>query len=136
MWIQKNLDICGGEKISIWINCIWNWLCNVEDDYISSRRVTSPPNTHTLTYIYDTLWRCSDIAFHRLEVLSACVPTQAAMLWLPCTVFVAYSEEVVLVGEGLIFLEIVGGICTVSLFPVLLAVLAIPPQGKYCWRDI
>ena len=41
------------------------------------------------------------------------------MLWLPCTVFVVYSEEVVLVGEGLIFLEIVGGICTVSLFPVL-----------------
>lgn len=43
-----------------------------------------------------------------------------------------YSEEVVLVGEGRIFLEIVGGICTVSLFPVLLAVLAIRPQGKYC----
>lgn len=35
-----------------------------------------------------------------------------------------YSEEVVLVGEGLIFLEIVGGTCTVSLFPVLLVAWA------------
>lgn len=35
-------------------------------------------------------------------------------------VSVVYSEEVVLVGEDLVFLEIVGGTCTVSLFPVLL----------------
>lgn len=35
-------------------------------------------------------------------------------------VSVVYSEEVVLVGEGLVFLEIVGGTYTVSLFPVLL----------------
>lgn len=49
-------------------------------------------------------------------------------------VSVVYSEEVVLVGEGLIFLEIVGGTCTVSLFPVLLVAWArrlrvTPPEG-------
>lgn len=58
--------------------------------------------------------------------------TQADMLWLPCTDSVVYSEEVVLVGEGLIFAEIVGGTSTVSSFPVLLAVWARPPQGKHC----
>lgn len=41
-----------------------------------------------------------------------------------------YSEEVVLVGEGLIFLEIVGGTCTVSLFPLLLTVGARPSQAN------
>lgn len=47
--------------------------------------------------------------------------TQADMLWFASMVIVVYSEEVVLVGEGLIFLEMVGSTCTVSLFPVLLA---------------
>lgn len=37
-------------------------------------------------------------------------------------VFVVYLEEVVFVGEGLVFLEIVGGIYIVSLFFVLLVV--------------
>lgn len=39
-------------------------------------------------------------------------------------VSVAFSPEVVLVGEGLVFLEIVGGTCTDSLFPVLLVAWA------------
>lgn len=38
------------------------------------------------------------------------------------TASVVYSEEVVLVAEGLIFSEIVGGTCTVSLFPITLVV--------------
>lgn len=58
--------------------------------------------------------------------------TEAAMLWFVSIVSVVYSEEVVLVGEGLIFLEIVGGTCTVSLFPVLLAVWVRLSQGEYC----
>lgn len=37
--------------------------------------------------------------------------TQADLLWLSCTVSVVYSGEVVLVGKGLIFSEIVGGTC-------------------------
>lgn len=48
--------------------------------------------------------------------------THADLLWFAWCLSVVYSEEVVLVGEGLVFLEIVGGTCTVSLFPVLLAV--------------
>ena len=39
-------------------------------------------------------------------------------------VSVVYSEEVVLVGEGLVFLEIVGGTRSVSVFPVLLVAWA------------
>lgn len=47
--------------------------------------------------------------------------TRADLLWFVWCLSVVYSEEVVLVGEGLIFLEIVGGTYTVSSFPVLLA---------------
>lgn len=47
-----------------------------------------------------------------------------------------YSEEVVLVGEGLILSEIVGGTCTVSLFPVLWAVWGKTFSGQVLLRGI
>lgn len=78
-------------------------------DYILSQRVASPQNT-LKTYRKS----CEGVCLCSILKLMCC--------GLPCTVFVVYSEEVVLVGEGLIFLEIVGGTCTVSLFPVLWAV--------------
>lgn len=74
-----------------------------------------------------------------LDALSVCLSvfqTQANMLWFALFVFVVYSEEVVLVGEGLILSEIVGGTCTVSLFPVLLAVWGKTFSGHVLLRGI
>lgn len=50
--------------------------------------------------------------------------THDDLLWFAWCLSVVYSEEVVIVGKGLVFLEIVGRTCTVSIFPVLLAAWA------------